>query len=102
MPPDQAMQTVLGLVGTLNTTGNMRTTLTPNDLYETLRRLAMVVELMTPQPAAGAPAVPNPVLEGLQQRLNANAFLAQRTQPVHYQLPVQTAATVVLAQYAIR
>lgn len=102
MGPQQAMQAVLGLVGTLNTTGNMATTIKPSDLYDTVRRLAMVVELMQPQPPAGAQAQPNPVLEGLNQCLAANRFMAQRRQDVQYQLPTQTAATVMLAQYAIR
>lgn len=98
----QAMQRVQQLVGTLNTTGNMITTVSPAEMYESVRRFASFIELMTPQPAAGAPVVPNAVLEGLRQRLATNQFMAQRIQPVGYQLPVQTAATVVLAQYAIR
>ncbi|MBI2141391.1 hypothetical protein HYU16_03115 [Candidatus Woesearchaeota archaeon] len=102
MGRQQAMQTVQRLVGTLNTTGNMRTTFSPAELYESVRRFASFVELMTPQPAAGALVVPNAVLEGLRQRLATNQFMAQRTQLVDYQLPVQTAATVMLAQYAIR
>lgn len=97
-----AMQRVQHLVGTLNTTGSMRTTFSPAELYESVTRFANFVELMTPQPAAGVQAAPNAVLEGLRQRLATNQFMAHRVQPAQYQLPVQTAATVILAQYAIR
>jgi len=99
--PVQAAQSVRGFVTTLNDTGKMSTSIVPSDLYESLRRLTMVVELMTPQPVAGAPVVPNPTLEVLQQRLAGNNFLTQRTQGVAYQLPMQTASTVILAQYAL-
>lgn len=102
----QAMLRVQQLVTLLNTRdnagGNMVTTFVPSDLYESVRRFANFVELMTPQPAAGAQAAPNAVLEGLRLRLATNQFMEQRAQPFGYQLPVPTAATVVLAQYAIR
>ncbi|MBI2580430.1 hypothetical protein HYV85_01340 [Candidatus Woesearchaeota archaeon] len=104
MGAQQAMQTVQQLVGTLNATGNMRTTLRPNELYNTLRLFTNLIELMRPQAAVGAQAqqAHQFLFADLQQRLATNQFMAQRTQPVQYQLLAQTAAAVVLAQYAIR